>query len=123
MKNIATIKILGIETYGKHGVKEIEHLKSQKFIVDISYKVDISNAMQSDSINDTVSYSTIQKKVIQIIEGEHCDLIETLVKKLSCAILSLDERIISVKITLHKPQAPLSNPFSDVIIKLKSDQN
>jgi dihydroneopterin aldolase len=57
-------------------------------------------------------------RLAAVISGEPVDLIETLAARLADACL-LDERAAAVTITVHKPQAPVGLPFSDVTVTIR----
>lgn len=56
---MARILLEGMEFYAYHGVLEEERIIGGKFIVDISFEVNISKAAKSDNIGETVNYQEI----------------------------------------------------------------
>lgn len=73
-----SIRLTGIRAYGTHGVLDYEHSQPQEFVVDVDLLVDTDRAAQTDDIADTISYADVADKVVAQIQGEHCNLIETL---------------------------------------------
>ena len=53
-----------------------------------------------------------------VVEGESVDLIEALAARLATACLA-DVRVLAVTVTVHKPQAPIPHPFTDVAVTLR----
>ena len=49
----------GMRFYGYHGVLAAENDIGQIFVVDITLKVDLSYAGQSDDVKDTVNYGEV----------------------------------------------------------------
>src|SRR5699024_5667598 len=69
-------------------------------------------AARTDELGHTADYSAVAKAVVEVIEGEPANLIETLAARI--ADVALGFGAAKVDVTLHKPQAPLGVPFSDV---------
>lgn len=54
----------GLQFFGFHGVKTEEKRLGQKFLVDVNASLDLRAAGQTDSIDDTVSYTDIYRYVL-----------------------------------------------------------
>ncbi|QJC21277.1 2-amino-4-hydroxy-6-hydroxymethyldihydropteridine diphosphokinase [Arcanobacterium buesumense] len=111
-----SIRLTGIRAYGTHGVLDYEHSQPQEFVVDVDLLVDTDRAAQTDDIADTISYADVADKVVAQIQGEHCNLIETLAHRILTAIM--DARIVSAEVVVHKPQAPIPHQFGDVSVSI-----
>lgn len=107
-----TIELKGLRAHGTHGVLPAEHTQSQEFIVDVRMEVCVEAALAHDCIDSTISYADVADAVVEIIEGPHVDLIETLADSIAQKIVALGARMVTV--TVHKPQAPLPHSFTDV---------
>ena len=59
----------GMRFYGYHGVLPSENEIGQIFIVDVTLKVDLKDAGQSDDVADTVNYGEVFEEVKSIVEG------------------------------------------------------
>lgn len=115
-----TITLTGIRAQGTHGVLEHEHTRPQPFIVDAAIELDLRAAGRSDALDDTVDYGRAAKAIVGIIEGEHVDLIERLAQLVADALLAF-ERVRRVTVTVHKPHAPITVPFTDVSVTITRD--
>ena len=73
----------GMRFYGYHGVLAAENDIGQIFVVDITLKVDLSYAGQSDDVKDTVNYGEVYKDVKSIVEGPRSCLIEHLAERIA----------------------------------------
>ena len=113
------IRITGIKSEGLHGVLESEKQIPQPFVVDIEVELDIEKAAKEDDLSETVNYDEIAKLAVEVIKGPTVNLIEALADRIANRILVSFETIEEVKITLHKPKAPISVPFEDVSVTLK----
>lgn len=115
------ILITGVEATGRHGVLPQEKIQPQRFVVDLVLGVDLHWAGKSDDLRDTVSYADVAASVVGIIEGGTVDLIETLAARLADAALEHDA-VEYVEVTVHKPQAPVGVPFSDVGVSIRRER-
>lgn len=109
------IRLTGLQARGHHGVLPHEREQGQDFAVDAVLSVDTRAAAASDDLADTVDYGALALALVAVVEGPPVDLIETLASRLADVCL-LDERVISVEVTVHKPQAPVDVPFADIAV-------
>lgn len=115
--SLDTITLTGVSANGKHGVLDFEKQRAQNFVVDVTLHLDLAAAGKSDALNNTVDYGAVAKRIVAIIEGEHVDLIERLAAKIADDILTI-EPIQQVDVTVHKPHAPITVPFTDVSVSI-----
>ena len=111
------VSVIGLRGRGRHGWLEHERANGQEFVVDVELTVDVSAAAVSDDLADTVDYGAVGSAVVAVIEGEPVRLIETLAQRIADTCLS-DLRVKQVRVTVHKPQAPLTVPFADVTVSV-----
>jgi dihydroneopterin aldolase len=109
------IEVQGIQAYGYHGVLPEERKQGQPFVVDIRVRTDVSVAAASDDLAETVDYSTLAREAVDIVQGEPCNLVETVAERVADAMLS-HKGVRSARVTVHKPQAPVGVPFTDVSV-------
>jgi len=112
------IALRGITAEAVHGVLEKEWDAPQTFTVDLLLWVDTDRAALSDDIADTVSYAEIAEKAHAILVGPSVRLIETLGHKIADAALE-DPRVRGVEVIVHKPEAPIEVPFTDVSVTIR----
>jgi 7,8-dihydroneopterin aldolase/epimerase/oxygenase len=111
------IHVTGIEVWGRHGVLTDERAKAQRFLIDLSVMFDSAPAAASDDLNDTVDYGILAERVHAVVESESYRLIETVAGRVADTVLA-DPRVSSVRVTVHKPQAPIAVPFEDVFLTI-----
>lgn len=104
----------GIQAHGYHGVFDLERAQGQRFIVDVDWWIDIGPAVRKDKLAATLCYKQIYDAVIAIIVGQRCALIEALADRIATDLFGRFAAIGALRITLHKPDAPIGGPFSDV---------
>ena len=113
------IEIKGIKSFGYHGVFESENIAGQDFFVDILLELDLTRASISDDVSDTVNYSEITDLVVEEVTGERVALIEKLAGRIADRIKKSYSQIVTVSVTVHKPQAPVNAQVKDILVTIK----
>jgi dihydroneopterin aldolase len=113
------ITLTGLRAFGHHGVLEHEREYGQEFVVDAVLWLDTRSAAVADELSQTVDYARVAAALAAIVSGEPVSLIETLAARLADACLSSHQAVREVEITVHKPQAPLPQPFGDVAVTIR----
>ncbi|HEY6619938.1 MAG TPA: dihydroneopterin aldolase [Steroidobacteraceae bacterium] len=86
------------------GIFDWERQVKQTVVMDIEFSADIAKAASSDSIDDTLNYKGVAKRVLAFVDESSFHLVETLAEHV--AMLILEEFGVSwVSITLSKPGA------------------
>jgi dihydroneopterin aldolase/2-amino-4-hydroxy-6-hydroxymethyldihydropteridine diphosphokinase len=111
------IEVRGIRARGHHGVLESERVTGQTFVADVIVAVDTQRAAGSDDLADTVDYSQVAQAVHAELAGDPVDLIETLAERIAARCLAF-AGVQAVEVALHKPEAPVGVPVSDVILRI-----
>src|ERR1700682_5204643 len=98
------IFIHALKTEAIIGIFDWERQVKQTVIVDIEISADIAKAALSDSIDDTLNYKRVAKRVLTFVEASKFHLVETLAERIAMLILE-DFGIAWVRISLSKPGA------------------
>lgn len=109
------ITITGITGFGFHGVLEHERRDGQTFSVDLEVTTNFDSAVSSDDVRDTVNYAELAEIVHAAIVGEPVNLIEKLANQIATNCLDISG-VTTVTVTVHKPQAPIPVPFTNVSV-------
>lgn len=115
------INVNGMEFFGYHGVLSEENRLGQRFIIDVEMGLDLQEAGRSDDLEQTVNYAVIYEKIKEIVEGKPFKLIEALAEAVAGAVLA-EPLIKSVKVTVHKPAAPVAGIFRDINITIQREK-
>jgi dihydroneopterin aldolase len=113
-----TIFVTGLLIHAHHGVMEHESRVGQRFVLDLELTTDLADAARSDKLADTVSYSAIVEVASQAFATQSYKLVEAAAGAVADAVLAAFSRIASVRVTVHKPQAPIAAIFADVGVTL-----
>lgn len=107
------IQLIGLELFGYHGVLQHEKDFGQQFFVDVDLVIDVAN---EDELSATVSYADVADLIEASFNAERNDLLETLSARLQATVMSMSDKIVSARVSVHKPNAPLSQKFQDVVV-------
>ena len=113
-----TIFVTGLSIHARHGVMEHETEVGQRFVIDLELYTDLSEPSRTDRLADTVSYADVVATTTAAFKNTNYKLLERAAGAVADAILSHFPRIRAVKITVHKPHAPIAAIFDDVGIML-----
>lgn len=111
------LALAGIECFAHHGVFEFERREGQVFVIDLVLGLDTAPAAASDDLHETVDYGSLVAAVKAAVERDPVDLIETLAQRIADVCL-LDSRVEWVRVTVHKPNAPIDATYSDVALTI-----
>jgi dihydroneopterin aldolase len=112
------ITLTGLRVQAFHGVLEHERRTGQEFLIDVTVWLDLEAAAKSDDLALTVHYGELAEEVVAAAEVEPVDLIETLAERI--ARVALQHRPVQrVRVTVHKPGAPITVPFADVSVTIE----
>lgn len=113
------IVLQGVSATGFHGVLDAEKRDGQPFVVDVTMHLDLSQAGRTDDLASTVNYATVAGFVVQRIKATPpFDLIERLAEAIADDVLTMP-LVEHVEVTVHKPQAPVGHPFTDVAVTVE----
>jgi 7,8-dihydroneopterin aldolase/epimerase/oxygenase len=118
MDFVDEITLTGLRIFGRHGVYAHEREDGQEFVVDLTLYLPTAEAAASDDVSDTVHYGELAERVAAVVGGEPVALLETLAQRIADAVLE-DERVQTIAVTVHKPQAPVTVPFADVSVTIR----
>lgn len=97
--DIIFIRQLAVETV--IGIFDWEREIKQRVFIDIEVAVDCARAAASDSVDDTLNYKDVSKRVISFVEESRFQLVETLADRLARVLLEEFE-VPWVRLTVNK---------------------
>lgn len=111
------LSIRGLRCFAHHGVFDFERREGQEFVIDLTLGLDTRRAAETDDLHDTVDYGSLVASVKNAVERDPVDLIETLAQRISGLCLT-DDQVQWVRVTVHKPDAPIEATFDDVALTI-----
>ena len=113
-----TIFINGLVIHARHGVMEHETEVGQRFVIDLELSTDLSESSRTDQLEDTVSYADVVATATTAFTDTNYNLLERAAGAVADAIMAAFPRISALKVTVHKPHAPIAAIFGDVGVVL-----
>ncbi|MEM7007756.1 MAG: dihydroneopterin aldolase [Thermodesulfobacteriota bacterium] len=98
------IKIENLKLRTIVGIYDWEKEKKQDVIINIDMEFDGTKAIETDSIDDTIDYKTITKKIIDMVEGKEFNLIEKIAGD-AMKIVMENEKVDKASVRVDKPGA------------------
>jgi dihydroneopterin aldolase len=111
-----TIFIHALKTEAIIGIFDWERQVKQTVVLDIEMSVDIRKAARSDSVDDTLNYKRVAKRVLAFVGESQFQLVETLSEHIAMLILE-EFQVASVRIVLSKPGAVRSSRDVGIMIE------
>ena len=86
------------------GIFPEEREKLQDVLINIKLDCDIPHAAESDSIEDTVDYKSLNKSIIDMVESSDFMLIETLAERVADLCFE-EKKVLRANVVVDKPGA------------------
>ncbi|MGH9870160.1 MAG: dihydroneopterin aldolase [Candidatus Polarisedimenticolia bacterium] len=103
----------GIKFHAYHGLTRLEREVGVRCSIDVEMTVDLSRAIASDHLSDTIDYREIHRLVLEIGQGRSFHLIESLGGKIAEAIL---DRFPAQDVTVRvRKETPIIDGIVDYI--------
>lgn len=114
-----TITLHNCAFFARHGVHDEEEFLGQRFFVDAELDVDAGDALERDSIDDTVNYGIAFSVIEEIVTGRRRYLIEALALDVAKELCRRFPSIRRAKITVRKPNAPVPGVLDYVQVSVE----
>ena len=118
-----TIFIKGVVVHARHGVMKHETEVGQRFVIDLELYADLSESSRSDRLSDTISYSNVVETARDAFKNANYKLLERAAGAVADAVLTSFPRVRAIKVTVHKPHAPIAEIFEDVGVVLTRNRH
>jgi dihydroneopterin aldolase len=112
--SLARISVANAEYFAFHGVREEERSLGGRYQVDVDVWFDPVKVSVSDDLSDTVNYEDLLFIVNEYMNGENCELIETLASDIASGILDRMEIVRQVTIRVRKLSVPIQQILDHV---------
>ena len=108
------LRLKNLSFWGRHGHLPAEKDLGNRFEVDVDLQLDLSKAIKSDSLDDTVDLKQVYEIARKHVEGEPCALIETVASQIAAEIAALCD-VQSVTVRLRKMNPPLRGAVQGIM--------
>lgn len=111
------VKLINMVFYGYHGVIEQEKVLGGKYEVDVEFEFDMTSAIKTDHLCDTISYEEIYQLVQDVVTHSKFHLIEALAGKLLRVIFNTYP-VDLVLVRIRKPNAPVKGVLDTIEVEI-----
>lgn len=98
------IKIENLRVRTIVGIFEWEKEVKQDIVINIDITFDATKAIEKDSIDETIDYKSLNKKIITLIENKSFNLIERIAGDAMNLVME-DDRVLEATVRVEKPGA------------------
>jgi 7,8-dihydroneopterin aldolase/epimerase/oxygenase len=106
--------VIGLALHAYHGVMQHEAKIGQTFKLDLVLDIDLAEASRTDKLAHTVGYDQVVDVASRVFCGRRYRLVEAAAGAVADAILERFAQVTAVRVTVHKPHAPIAATFADV---------
>jgi len=104
-------------------VMQHEARVGQTFKLDLMLDIDLTAASRSDKLAHTVGYDEVVKVASEAFCAKRYRLVEAAAGAVADAVLTQFGQVASVRVTVHKPHAPIAATFGDVGVSIRRDRD
>jgi 7,8-dihydroneopterin aldolase/epimerase/oxygenase len=115
--------VTGLALHAYHGVMQHEAKVGQTFKLDMVLDIDLAEAARSDLLKHTVSYDTVVKTASEAFCTRRYRLVEAAAGAVANAVLERCPQVQAIRVTVHKPHAPIAATFDDVGVIVEHTRN
>lgn len=115
-KDLIILNNLGF--YGYHGALSEENRLGQRFWIDLTCGLDLSQAALTDDLDQAVSYADIYEVVQTAFSAKRYNLIEALAQGVVNSVFANFPQIEWVRVRVRKPEAPIPMVAGEAAIEL-----
>jgi dihydroneopterin aldolase len=108
----------GLSLHAYHGVMQHEGKVGQTFKLDLLLDIDLTTASRTDKLAHTVGYDQVVDTASHAFRARRYRLVEAAAGAVADAVLDRFPQVTSVRVTVHKPHAPIAATFDDVGVSI-----
>ena len=110
------IFLTSLSTEAVIGIFDWEREVRQRIEIDLEMSFDLSAAASSDSIDDTLNYKAVAKRLIDFVGTSEFQLVETLAERIAAIVLD-EFNVPWLRLRLRKPGAVRGSRDVGVVIE------
>ena len=110
--------VSGLALHAYHGVMQHEAKVGQTFTLDLTLDIDLAQASRSDKLADTVGYDQVVDVASRAFTARRYRLVEAAAGAVAEAVLTRFAQVTVIRVTVHKPHAPIAATFDDVGVSI-----
>ena len=115
--------VTGLALHANHGVMQHEAKVGQTFKLDLTLDIDLTTAARTDKLAHTVGYDQVVEVASRAFCAKRYRLVEAAAGAVADAVLERFQQVTGIRVTVHKPHAPIAATFDDVGVSIRRDRN
>lgn len=112
------VSLEGMEFYARHGYYEEERVIGNKYSVDVTIDLDVTEAALADKLDGTVNYEKVYE-IVQEVMSIDANLLEHLAGKMIKALKDNFAQINEVKVRVSKYNPPIKGLCHKATVELE----
>ena len=112
------IELENIRVYAYHGCLPEETIIGSLYRVDLAVDADLSVSSESDALEDTVDYVTLNTIVVEEMQ-KSSKLLEVVAKRIQTQIFNCCPKVNWVSVAVSKINPPIGGDVEKVVIRLE----
>jgi dihydroneopterin aldolase len=100
------VELRGLRVLGRLGVAERERASPQPLEIDVDFLLDVSEAVRTDEVGETVDYGAVVADIESLVAGSRFRLLESLAEAV-CGVILAREEIREVTVSVRKLRPPV----------------
>ena len=113
----SSIQLHDLRFYAYHGVMEQERHVGGEYLVSLRVEADLSRAVVSDSVADTINYAALYEVVAQEM-AQPSQLLEHVAGRIGKAVMDTFPQVTGVDVTLTKLNPPMGADCAGASVEL-----
>ncbi len=115
--------VTGLALHAYHGVMQHEAKVGQTFKLDLALEIDLTTASRTDKLAHTVGYDQVVEVASRAFCAKRYRMVEAAAGAVADAMLERFPQVAKVRVTVHKPHAPIAATFDDVGVSILRARN
>lgn len=111
------IALKGLRFHARHGVMEQERTTGGEFVVDVCVQCDVTAAVHSDHVEDTLNYAEIYEIINREMQTPS-NLLEHLAGRIGGSMMEAFPQVQEIVITVTKKNPPLGGQLEGASVTL-----
>lgn len=116
------IYLENIRLFAHHGVMGQERVVGNQFVINLRLKVDITNAVNSDEVEETVNYAEVYNAIKEEMDEPSC-LLEHVVGRIVKRLFHDFPSVDSIDIKLSKRNPPMGADVDYAGVEMHCDRD
>jgi dihydroneopterin aldolase len=115
------VELRALRVAGRLGVGDSERAAPQPLEIDVDFVVDVSEAVRTDQVGETVDYGAVVADIESVVTGSGFRLLESLAEAI-CGVILARGAVHEVTVTVRKLRPPVPADLRTAGVRLTRAQ-